>query len=377
VLRRVALILWMSGAHDRGVLAGIAQYIRGHDPWSLVIAADWLRHPRGIRSWDGDGLIAHVNSPQIARAIGRLSMPVVNICEAIQHVAAPAVLTDNEAVGRLAAEHFLQRSFTHFAYWGPTSVHTYRQRGLAFERALSESGFGCTWAGPELDPFDLNVPPPGLPTWIRSLPKPVAVFTCGDMNGRHVVDTCRRCGVRVPEEVAVVGVDNDELLCELAAVQLSSVAVPTQKKGYEAARMLDRLIHGESVQTPVIIQPTHVVTRHSSDIQATDDPLVGQTMRLIFEHAGDPIDVGYLLDKLCVSRRTLERRFQVAIGRSPAEEIRRVHVERAKRLLEQTQLSITEVAGASGFTDINRLGAAFRQHVGTTPSAYREQWSLH
>jgi len=274
----------------------------------------------------------------------------------------------------MAAEHFLNAGCTHFAYWGPSTHHHYIVRGRAFEHRLADAGFSCAWAPPHLDLFDMNVPPPGLAEWIASLPKPVALFTCSDVTGRHAVDTCHHHGLRVPEQVAVLGVDNDELLCELAAVQLSSIAVPTERKGYEAARMLHRLMLGQSVKSPVIIQPTGVVTRRSSDLR-TRDPMVSRALDMILSQPSAPLAVEDLLEHLPISRRSLERRFRAALGRSPSAEIRRLRVERAQRLLEETDLTVTQIAAAAGVADITRRRRALRRQVGMTPSAYRRQMS--
>lgn len=370
---RVALVMSMSSAHDRGILAGIAEYARTHARWVFTLAEPWRAQPRLALDWRGEGVIAHVSTPAFVEAACRLPMPVVNVSETLSAMPLPSVLTDNLAVGRDAAMHFLNRGFRHFAYWPMPAQYASIERGWGYEWTIRRAGFTCRHADFSMDDFDINRAPANLTRWLQSLPKPVGLFTSSDSSARHVVNAAADAGLAVPEQLAVVGVDDDELMSELAAVPLSSITVPLRRKGYLAARTLDRLMARQRVQRITWIQPTGVVSRKSSDVVAVEDAVVARAARHIAEHFHEPITVESVLEHVTISRRSLERRFESALGRSPALELRRVRVERAAYLLAQTQMSITRVAQACGFAGPTQLGRVFQRTMGQTPSAYRRR----
>jgi LacI family transcriptional regulator len=210
--------------------------------------------------------------------------------------------------------------------------------------------------------------------WVRSLPKPAAVFTCNDLWGLQLAETCRQLGYGVPEDVAILGVQDDDLLCELARPPLSSIAIPAERIGFEAAAMLDRLLARPRLRPPpLLFPPLGVVNRQSTDILAVSDPQVATAVRFIQERAHQPLLVEDVLQAVSISRRALERRFRQALHRTLGEEIRRAHLERARELLARTSLAMSAVAQRSGFTDGKHLATVFRQETGVTPTAYRAQ----
>jgi LacI family transcriptional regulator len=210
--------------------------------------------------------------------------------------------------------------------------------------------------------------------WLRSLPKPVGVFVPNDLWGVQVGEACRQVELRVPEDVAILGVGNDDLYCELTRPPLSSIIVPAEQIGYEAAALLDRLLSGgKPPREPILLSPIGVATRRSTEVLAIDDPDVVAAVRYIREHAHLPLRVSDVLRQVPSGRRTLERRCRRALGWGLGEEIRRTHLEQARRLLATTDLPIKALATQAGFSDYCHMAVAFRKELGTSPSAYRQQ----
>ena len=208
--------------------------------------------------------------------------------------------------------------------------------------------------------------------WIATLPKPVGIMACYDSRGQQVLDACRSAGLAVPDEVAVIGVDNDELLCELASPPLSSVVPNAHRAGYVAAARLDRLMAGKKV-TPMaeLIPPLGVANRHSTDAFALDDRAIVRAVRMIREHACEGINVSDVLKTVPLSRRVLEQRFQKLLGRTPREEILQVRLARVKQLLGETELALYQIAERTGFEHVEYLSVVFKRETGVTPSAWR------
>jgi len=212
----------------------------------------------------------------------------------------------------------------------------------------------------------------GLFRWLKKLPKPVAIVTWITEQGREVINACRRAGLLVPEQVAVLAADNDELLCEACVPSLSGIALTSERVGHEAAAMLDRLMHGARPRKrPLLIAPTGVVARQSTDTLAVGDPDLAAALSFIRSHATDPIQVGDVLRAVAVSRRWLERRFREILGRGPGAEIRRVRLARAKMLLAETEMPVPQVAARCGFGSREYLANVFKSQTGLSPRQYR------
>jgi LacI family transcriptional regulator len=334
-----------------------------------------------MRSWGGTGIIARIETPAVARAILASGLPTIALGLSDEQLRPDSplarlseVVSDSRGAGRMAAEHLLERGFRHYAYVGAAGRVWSGRRQVGFCARIREAGFeprvyglprsrpGAAWEREQ----------PVLAGWLGALPRPVGVMACDDDRGREVLEACRDAGLRVPEEVAVVGVDNDELLCELADPPLSSVALNAEAGGYRAAALLDRMMRGRSRKPRrLLVEPLHVVARRSTDIVTLDDPEVAAALHFIQDHATEPIAVSDIVEEVMISRRALELRFRRAIGRTLHAEIRRVRLERASRLLLETDLPISRVAEASGFGRASYLAQAFRQAYGSTPARYR------
>jgi LacI family transcriptional regulator len=366
---------WPAGA---GIVRGITRYSHAYGSWDfLTNNGTPLVEIYNLRGWKGDGVIAQIREKGILyQAVRALRIPVVNVSDADMNLGLPTVIADNMAIGRLAAAHFLERGFRHFAFFTRMRDRAYSgTRAKGFREATQKAGYECSihdYDRPSPQTGSLENEVPGMLRWIRSLPKPLAILACTDRLGQFVVQSCVGHGIPVPDEVAVVGVDNDPVFCEAPSPNLSSIPQSSQRVGYEAARLLASLMKGKPApKQPILIPPEPVVCRRSSDALAVDDLIVAKAVRFIRAHAGEPIYIEHLLEQTGVSRSTLERRFEKAIGRSPAAEIARTRLERAKRLLVQTDMTVAQVARASGYSSASYMMTVFRKQTGTTPGEHR------
>lgn len=376
---KVALIVETSNAYARELLHGVRAWMGEHGSWSVYLA----EHGRGdapppwLEGWRGHGILARIETPAIARAVAASRLPVVDLSAARLAPDVPWLETDDREIARLAVEHFRERGFSRFGYVGDPRFNWSNWRGEAFTRHLAAAGLECAVfaparPGPPAPEFDWETDQAALARWIRRLPKPAAIFACYDIRAVQVLEACRRLGVQIPDEVAVLGVDNDELLCGLADPPLSSVIPNVRRTGYEAAALLDRMMRGERVPPAGrLFAPVGVATRQSTDVVAVDDPHVSAAARLIREHACEGLTVAELLKQVPLSRRLLEQRFRRLLGRSPHEHILRTRLERVKQLLVETDLPLAQVAERTGFAHVEYLSVAFKKHAGVPPSDYR------
>ena len=368
-----------SNAYARGLLDGIVAYQREHEQWSIDVGEQerGARPPAWFRTWRGDGIIARIESESMAAAVKKLKIPTVDVSAGRRVPNIPWVETDDAGIAKIAVTHLLERGFRTLAYCGEPFFNWSKWREQEFVelaaragcesfvfRARSRAEKGYSWTRERRR----------LTSWIAMLPKPVGVMACYDFKGQHLLDVCRELDVAVPEQLAVVGVDNDARLCGLCVPPLSSVIPDTFRAGYEAAQLLDRMMSGEAVHAAsILVPPLGIALRQSSDVYAIDDEDVVTALRYIREHACDGITVANVLRAVPLSRRMLEHRFKRLVRRSPHEEIVRVRMERACRLLRETELSLAEIADRAGFAHADYLSVAFKKYMGVTPRAYRRQ----
>jgi LacI family transcriptional regulator len=374
---KVALLVETSNAYARGLLRGIVSFIREHRLWSLYLSEHNRgdKPPRWLAHWKGHGIIARIENVAIAEALRQVSVPVVDVSAARLIPSLPWFETDDGAIAHLAADHLLERGFNYFAYAGDGQFNWSKWRCEHFQNCIRAAGKECFIYQP-VKGFSLDDEEQlhHLGSWIKELPKPVGVMACYDFRGQQVLDACRRIGVAVPDEVAVIGVDNDDLLCELSHPPLSSVIPNTHRTGYEAARLLDEMMSGKKVRGEThLIPPLGIATRQSTDVLAIGDRNVARAVHFIRQHACDGIKVKDVLKAVPHSRTLLEGRFKKLIGRTPHEEILRVRLDRVKQLLIETDLPLEQIAERAGFPHVEYLSVAFRREVGVPPSQFRSQ----
>lgn len=373
--KRVALLIETSNAYGRNLLLGVVSYIREHSPWSFYLVEQGRGDapPAWLAGWDGDGIIARIENRRIAAAVLRTGLPAVDVSAGRFVPTLPWVETDDEAIARCAAQHLLERGFKQFAFCGDARFAWSREREAAFTRMVRDAGFRCETFRLGARLREVAAENAALETWLRRLPKPVGIFACYDIRGQQVLEACRSRGLAVPDEVAVLGVDNDELLCELADPPMSSVIPDSRQTGYRAAALLDQLMRGQRpAQLENRVAPLGVLARQSTDVLAIDDPHVVKAVRFIREHACDPIDVSDVLRVIPVSRRILERRFSRLLRHSPHAEIIAVRLNRVKQLLAASRLSLEEIAQRAGFEHPEYLSVVFKRELGLTPRAFRQ-----
>lgn len=378
--KNIGLLVPHGFSYYRRVLRGIRRYAETQPGWRFryVDSGRLRREQRFDRKLDG--VVAAVNLPHVAEAVALWRKPAVSVSSVLlSRPNCPSVGVDNTSVGRLAAEHFLNRGLRHFGFIGTSRALYSTEREAAFRHALAEpkhhvaSWHDDLW---HFDPDGYVLPLAGGPIlrWLKSLPKPAGLFAPNDLWGMHLVNICTENGLHVPDDVAIIGVDDDDLFCELCRPSLSSVLVPGERIGQEAAALLDRLLGGaESPEQPLLLPSPGIVARRSSDVLAIDDKAVMTAARFIREHKVGPLSVKDVLRQIPIGRRSLERRFRKALGRGLAQEIRQSQLARAKRLLVETELKVSAIAQQSGFYDYRHMALAFRQELGVSPSAYRER----
>jgi LacI family transcriptional regulator len=375
--KHVALLIETSRAYGRGLLRGITRYLREHAPWSIYFEPRGLADspPRWLRSWRGDGILARVNDRQTAAIIKKSGIPALDLLAALPDFGMPAIGIDNQTVVRRAIDHFLDRGFTRFAFCGyPSGVSRWMDmRCRLFADAVAELDRPCDiFTGRSRRRASWEQEQQDLTRWVRRLKKPVAVMACNDDRGQQLLDACRRAGARVPDDVSVLGVDNDEFICGLATPPLSSIDIDLDGIGYRAAELLDRLMHGKKPPPgPVLLPAGDVITRQSTDGLAIDDFELSGVVRYLRQHACDPVRMRDVTEATGMERRTLERKMKAIFGRSPKEELLRIQIDEAKRLLVTTQLSVKAIALRTGFANSRYFSNVFRRRVGAPPGQFR------
>jgi LacI family transcriptional regulator len=283
-------------------------------------------------------------------------------------------VTDTERIGHMAAEHLLERGLRHFAYSGFKNTPWSELRGEMFARKIETAGFSvATYAAPaHPDRHSWKKELQRMAEWLRSLPRPLGLMACNDDNGQHVIEACKIAGLRVPDEISVLGTDNDELVCELSDPPLSSIALNFRRAGYESAQLLDQLMRGRRSSGGTILVPaTGVVTRQSTEIWAVEDVAVSKALRFINDHASELLHVDRVARAAGVSRRVLEKRFRARLNRSVLHQIRRARVDRICHLLGETNQSISQIALSLGYSGVEHIARYFRAEKKMTPLNYR------
>ncbi|RYG23446.1 DNA-binding transcriptional regulator [bacterium] len=369
----VALIVETSVVYGREILKGISRHRAVHGGWSVFLDERELDAPapEWLLDWEGDGVILRSTTPELAEGLRSRGLAVVDLNDRHGDLGLPRIASDMRAIGRLAAEHLLKRGYKSLAYCG-FEGEAWCDARLAgvLECAEPYAVFRTPWRG--LREHAWQEERDAIGTWLSSLPKPLGVVACNDVRGHHVLDACRLSGLDVPEEVAVIGVDNAETFCALCDPPLSSVVPDAARIGHEAAALLDCLMRGEDVpKGTTLVPPKGVVTRQSTDSVAIADPLVARSVRFIRENAQCPIGVDDVLARTGVSRSTLERRFRAALGRSPHDEIGQARLKRVKTLLRETDWPLARIAEETGFDHPEYMMVQFKRETGQTPSQWR------
>ncbi len=375
---RVAIICDVSTGYGREITLGATRFANLQREWELCTetiaghAIDML--PRC------DGAIVASGNPEVYDLVASRCERVVYCPVTLDVERRPVVSVDDRAVGALAAEHLIGCGLKNFAYYGfPESSAFDRRRYEGFSATLKSYGYACSTCKFPWPPWPNRLTHnhhPQLLEWIESLPMPLGVMGVTDMQAHDLAGACLTVQIPVPERVAIVGVDDDPLLCESAWPPITSVACDFKRVGYEAAKTLKRLLMKEKLHKEELwihLPPRGITERQSTDIVAVTQPEVAEAIRYIREHACDPCTVKDILHVVPVGRRWLEMQFKQTLGRTPHDEINRVRMDVARRLLTQPDLSIVDIAERCGFTSAQTFSRAFSDAVGTTPATYRRK----
>lgn len=380
---RVGLLIESSRGYGRAMLRGIAKYVRNHTNWSLYHQEMTIESqpPDWWESSSIDGVIARVGVSNLA-GLRRLNVPMVDVRCVIsqQQFPFPQVETDDKEVARLAFEHFYQLGFRRMAYCGFQFAHYSQTRKKYFCELADQFGCPCSvYESPSepsasllsiehIDQFDFG----RFGLWLEQLVPPTGIFACNDICGQQLLNVCRAQKLGIPDDFAVIGVDDDDAICPLCDPPLSSVRPDAEQVGFRAAQKLDGLMKMERVEWQIeYVPPREVVQRMSTAMEAITDREVAKACRFIRENACRGIDVGDVCKFSTLSRRQLERRFQEALKRSPKDEITSVQLQKVKQLLRETDLKLDSIANLAGYSYKERLCAVFKRETGKTPNEYR------
>lgn len=376
---RILLLIETSRVYGRQLVEGIGRYAREHGPWSFYFeerGVDELS-VRKMNQWRVDGVISRIRDPLAARRLQATGLPFVEL-HGNSRTCKPHVTVDEEAVARMAAGHLIDRGLKHLGFFARRNEWWLQIRREAFTAHLASLGHSCNvYAAPvppPRKPLDQSRQQPDLVEWLKSLPKPAGVLCATDLEALTLLETCRQVGIAVPDQIAVLGVDNDSVICSVAWPRLSSIDLDAQRVGYESAALLARMMGGgKKPGTTILVAPKEVVVRESTDVLAIADAQVVQAVRLIRQFACKGIDVPHVSDHIVMCRRTLERRFKTCMGRTLKDEILRVKMDQAKMLLSQSDYPVKRISDMSGFGSLHYFARAFRRETGETPCHYRRR----
>jgi LacI family transcriptional regulator len=384
----IAVVVDPSSPYDRAIATGAAQYARERGDWRLYVEEEQNRRLPDFKDWPGQGIIASFDDAEVARAVVASGLPVVAVggggggFDPASSI--PYVDTDNERIACLAAEHLLDRALEHFGFYGlpPSPITVWSEsRCDAFVGRIKAAGRSCAplIAGHEATQWTLLQTE--LVAWLTAFPKPVGIMACDDVRARHVLEVRRALSLRVPHDVAVIGVDDDEFVCELSDPPLSSVAQAARRVGYEAARLLDEILEQRQSRSPaagstvqparLVVPPIGVVARRSTDTMAVSDPLIARAIHKIREQATRGLTIAELVNESQLSRWQLEERFRRAVGRSIHDDMLHVRLEEARRLVTTTTLPMKSITPRAGLRSVAYMTTLFRRHFGMPPAAMR------
>lgn len=384
-MRRVILLSEGTSSYARGLLHGIAEYSRHHGPWTFYRESmvPFYRASRQkktlacLKSWNADGIIARVKEPELLNDLISFGRPIITVDDNNQQPHCSKVISDYQATAKIAAEHLLSLGLRHFAFCGFDSLLWSRKRCHSYCTFLEKSGFspqlyksprsktGTLWENEQSR----------IISWLKSLPKPVGIMACNDDRGQQIIDCCKIANIHVPEQVAIIGVDNDILLCNLSNPPLSSVAINTTRAGYLTAQLLHKLMDGEKSLSHTVVAPaTHVEIRQSTETLAIEDKDVAEAIRYIRQNARQKIQASDVAHVVALSRRTLLDKFKRSLGHTVHDEIKRVRIQQISRILIETDLPVYMIARSFHFTCGEHIARYFRQATGMSPQFYRKQF---
>jgi len=378
---RIILLTDFSEEYANNLLKGIVQYSKGRDSWVLCkmpLSYRDLYEVEGVLEWalrwKADGIIAQFYNTDNVGIFKENGIAAIAQDFKQRFTEIPNITGAHFFAGQMGANYFLKKGFKHFAFYGFKGIVWSEERSEGFKSEISKHGYEDNFSeyqnikSEELWFYE-SAP---LMEWLRNLPKPVAIMTCDDNQGHHIIEVCNQCGLKVPEEVSVLGVDNDEIICTLSDPSLSSIQQDVEKGGYDAARLMEKMIKKPEARfEDVVVNPTHIVTRQSTDIYASDDHYISLALRYIHQHSDQKLSVDDIVRLVPLSRRLLETRFREVTGFSVYSYMLNLRIDKFAEKLIETDDSIVEIALEMGFSDYKNISRQFKTIKGCTPSEYR------
>jgi LacI family transcriptional regulator len=383
---KLILLSDFSEEYGKNLLRGITRYSKDHGPWTFCKMPAYYRETIGIdgilqwaKEWEADGIIGQFYNDEEVQKFTRAGIPVIAQDFKERFTDIPNITGAYHETGRLAADYFLKKGFKNFAFYGFNNIVWSRERAEGFEERIQEAGYTVNhYQLNESKTTDLwYYRSSALSDWLKSLPKPIALLSCDDNQGHHITEAARHAGIRIPDEVSVLGVDNDEMICDLSDPALSSIELDTEKGGYEAARLMEKMVKSKVLSAPdVIVKPTQVVTRQSTDVFASKDKYVVNALKYIHGNLDKNLKVDQVLREVPLSRRSLEKRFMLTTGYPVYEYIYNQRIEKFTQKLLETDMTIFEIALDLGLSDSKNIARQFKQIKGVTPMEYRKKHVL-
>lgn len=380
---KIMILIESSRAFGRNLLKGISQYTRLYGPWEIYRVPPFYRDPFGkenalamIHDWGADGLILRENKgfkdkihPDIPTVISSESEEYIPGCGHI--------IGDHEAIGKMAAEHLIQLGFKHFAFCGFDDMYWSRKRCKGFCETVEARGYDVdVYKQPPLSPSLLwEKEQHYIVEWLKTLPVPTGLMACADERSEQILQACKIIGLKIPNEIAIIGADDDELICDMCYPTLSSIAFNTCNVGFKAAELLEKMIKSDppEAERVVKLQPAHITTRQSTDVFAIDDMIVAHALHYIKNNCHKHLSVDIVADAVFVSRRRLERKFRDTLKISIHQQIVKYRIEKVEQLLIESDLSLSQIASKLDFTNYRQIDRYFKKYKGITPSEFCKQ----
>ncbi|AWW28778.1 transcriptional regulator [Echinicola strongylocentroti] len=381
---KVILLLDFAEEYSKSLLKGISKYSAENGPWTFCRMPLYYRETVGIKGildwakdWGADGIIGQFYNNMDLEMVIDSRIPIIAQDFKERFEVLPNITGNYHKMGALGADYFLKKGFKHFAFYGFNNIVWSRERAEGFENQVNKHGYKVHYfehrKSPSTDIWHYKSK--SLSNWLLKLPKPIALMTCDDNQALHITEACRQNNIRIPEEVAVLGVDNDVMLCELSDPPLSSIAMDIEKGGYEAAKLLEHMIiHDHEPSYDIIVEATQIITRQSTDIYATNDEYIASSLRYIHQHIENNLNVEDVVKQVPLSRRSLEKRFLQITGYPIYKYISNLRTEKFSQKLLETDMTVLEIAMDLGLNDSKNIARQFRQIKGCNPIEYRKKY---
>lgn len=374
-MKKIILLIETSREFGRQIIIGVARYSRLNGPWSFYKEPTDLRSSiPHLTSWKPDGMI--MRDTLITKELLKINIPKIFAVHSSSHPqSVPVILTDSRSIGKMASGHLIEKGFKNFAFCGYDAYDWSNGRKMFFCHFNREAGFHThLYSTPKnIKNYDWEKEQQHVSAWLNKLPKPIGILACNDDRGQHLLQACKFCGFKVPEDVAVIGVDNDPMICELEDPPLTSIELNAESAGFEAAKLLDELMNGAKMEgQQIIIIPNRIIQRRSSDILAVNDTDLSNAIQFIKNNAKNKIRVEDVVNSTSLGRRTLEKKFKETIHRSIYDEIQNVRIELISKLLSETNLPISEITSLFNFTDVEHISRFFKKEKGIGLREFRK-----